>query len=58
MRFSRVDNTQLREHWNNSDADKKDGIQNSEKFKKSSWLMPMIGLIVFLGILIYAIFFR
>lgn len=57
LRINRTENSQMRQLWDNSDADVKDGIEGSEKTKRSSWTGIIITLIVIIGALASVIFF-
>lgn len=53
---NKVDNSQMRNLWDKSTQDQKDGITPKERLKAGSLIGPIIGLLVIIGIVIAAIF--
>jgi hypothetical protein len=57
LKINRQDNVQMRQLWDNSDADQKDGIEGSEKMKRSSWTGTILGLLFVVAMIVVLILF-
>jgi len=57
LRINRTDNTQMRQLWDKSEADQKDGVTNSEKRNRGSYMGLLLGILFVVVVFVIAIIF-
>lgn len=58
LRINRTDNTQMRQLWDKSEADRKDGVTNAEKKNRGSYLGLLLGILFVVAVFVVALIFK
>jgi len=57
LRINRTDNTQMRQFWDKSESNQKDGVTNAEKKNRGSYMGLLLGILFVVVVFVIAIIF-